>query len=320
MRFKVFAVTAMLAAAVGSQAGQTAEAGTRGVEDATRVSGNGVEGGGAKRTLAQRPDHLDLGEPSISELSRWLAAMSRITSARKCSEWTERDLIGGFLVPVRGAARLLVGMPDDEAGPGTTRIRDVERNYLVTSFTRSGAPLEGAIKIKMPRDEMQGERVCLEQLHGVAVAWPILTDDPSDVEETVEMVVREVSFAAAGEIGPSGAARATGETIATLAVSERWASMAYRQLWAHRWGVLGGMVGSIVLMTAMWMCGWAVRRVRTYARWAGVGREASAEDAERRVEGRVGDDGRTGESQEGQGKGAMRRERGGRPARIAKSR
>ena len=259
---KVFAVAAMLAAVVGGHAGETPEVSTRGAEDATRVSGNGVREAGTKRPLDRRPDHLDLGEPNVPELRRWLSAVPQPSSARKCGEWTERALRGGFLVPVRGAGRLLVGKRDDETGPGTTRIRNVERNYPVTSFRRSGAPLEGAIKIKLPHEEMQVERVCLEQLRGVPIAWPTLTDDSADVEETVEMIVQEVRFAAAGEIGPSGEAVATGETVATLALSERWVSMAHRQLKAHRWGVLGGMVGSIVLMIATSMGGWAVRRLR----------------------------------------------------------
>ena len=307
MSCKVFAVTAALAAVVGSHAGERPEAGRSDAQKATGVPDSGADEAATQRTLERRPDHLDLGEPTVPEFNRWLAALPKPVTARKCGERAERDSRAGFLVPVRGAGRLLVGKPDDGAEAGTTRIRDVERNYYVVSFTRSGAPLEGTIKIKMAHDEMQVERVCLERLLGAAVAWPTLTDDPSDVEETVEMVVLEVSFAAAGEIGPTGQAVATGETVATLALSERWVSMAMRELKAHRWGVVGGMVGSIVLMIATWLGGRAVRQLRTYSRLVGVGRKTPMESAEGRGEGHEEDDGRMDESQEEKGRGEATR-------------
>ena len=62
------------------------------------------------------------------------------------------------------------------------------------------------------------------------------------------MVVQEVRFREAAEVGSAGALVPTGDTVAMLALSERWMSMARREMRAHVWGIFGGMVGSVVLM------------------------------------------------------------------------
>ena len=249
------ALAAFLVTLASFHTDKTSHADTSAPENAPSVSkGN---------TTDQRPDHLHLVEPSPSDLRRYLQSIPMPTNPKTCEEWTPSYSIAGLLLPVVGAARLFIG--EDlgvERTESNIRIPNVQRNYAVTSFTKSGAPLVGAITIMLPSDLARQEQTCLEHLSGARIEWPSLTDDPTDVGETVGMVVQEVRFFAAAEVGPAGALVATGETVATLTLSERWMSMAYREMKAHAWGIAGGMAGSVLLMILTWTSAWAVRRFR----------------------------------------------------------
>ena len=62
-----------------------------------------------------------------------------------------------------------------------------------------------------------------------------------------EMVVRDVRFSRAAVVGADGETVETGDTVATLSVSEGWLSTAYRKLKEQIWGVLAGMAGTVLL-------------------------------------------------------------------------
>lgn len=214
-------------------------------------------------------DGLHFGELNIPELRRYLQQNVLSILATDCEEWSHLDSRVGLLLPIEGAAVLLVGKSyDSEDGGNTERIKGIERGYLVESFAKGGAPIEGQVSIKIQPDLMATERRCLEKLQDIPVRWAAIENGALQDTDTVELVVREVRFFRFGTMGTNGKGTPTGETLATLKLSESWISMAYRKARENIWGIAGGVVGSACLLLLSSTLGFLVRRLRRMKRKA----------------------------------------------------
>ena len=202
-----------------------------------------------------------------------------------CANWAEPDSQAGMLVPLPGETWLLVG-DRGEVSRGTSKwsIGNLQRKYRVISNRQSGSPRTGEIVFMVREADAEAERRCVERLRGVAVQWLNRAGDPGIVPNAGEMVVREVRFARAAEMGPAGEPVETGDTVVKLSLAEGWISMVWREMKAHRWGIAGGMVGTVLLMILTWIGGGMLRRIRKLKVLNRSNREESVEDAERQNE------------------------------------
>ena len=110
-----------------------------------------------------------------------------------CAHWAGPDSLAGMLVPLPGAAWLLVGGRGD-ARPGTDdfSIGNVQSRYPVLTFRRSGSPRVGEITFMLLKAQAEAERRCVERLRGVPVKWLNRAGDPDAVAGPAIMVVRDV--------------------------------------------------------------------------------------------------------------------------------
>ena len=149
----------------------------------------------------------------------------------------------------------------------------------MTSFRQSGSPVAGEIVVTLAKAVADRERECVERLRRIAVKW---LNWPGEDRESVaaEMVVRDVRFARAAVVGAKGDAVETGDTVAKLSLAEGWPSMIYRELKAQFWGVVAGMVGTVVLAIGTALVVRAARRFRRMRTAVRRGEEASVEKVE----------------------------------------
>lgn len=220
---------------------------------------------GPVTTEAERDEHVHILDSTLADLRRVVEGMRAPAMGTGCDHWADPGSRAGILVPVPGAARLLVGERRDVEGGMRNVSIGTQRNYPVTSFRRSGSPIAGEIVITLQKAVADAERRCMEQMRGIGVKW---LNWPGGMREPVaaEMVVRDVRFARAAVIGPEGDAVETGDTVAELTLAEGWLSMIYRELQAQFWGVVAGIVVTI-------STGLVVRAGRRFCRmWTAVRR------------------------------------------------
>lgn len=177
-----------------------------------------------------RPEHLHMLDTTMGDLRELLEGIRAPAMGSGCDHWADYRSRNGILLPMPGAVRLLVGEHWD--GPRETGDflgGKVQRKYRVKNYARSGSPLSGEIVIVLPKAVSEAERGCVERLRGVLVKWLYL---PGEEGEAVfaDMVVRDIRFARAVVVGPTGDAVATGDTVATLSLAEPWSSMVYREM------------------------------------------------------------------------------------------
>ena len=212
-----------------------------------------------ERATDEEQSGLHVPNPSVAEYRRWLRHRSprQLGLAKNCESVTHEDLRVGLLLAMPKAPMLILGQKYDlESGEKTTKIEQVRRIYEVQRFTKVGSPFQGHVTIILKPDVAGNERVCLGRLQKSSIKWVTLRDD-SDVEETIEMVVENVTFSSGGKVAASGATIPTGEIVARVTLSESWWSMAYRKSKEQIWGALLGMAGSVLLMAI----GFIVRRI-----------------------------------------------------------
>lgn len=222
---------------------------------------------GSNRDL--RTDELHFGQLTPSEIRSYFQRNVLSVLTANCDDWSHQDSRVGLLLPIEGAAVLLVGKSyASEGGGNTERIRGIERGYLLESFAKGGAPLEGQVSIKLQADLADEERRCLENLQDVPIRWAAIENGVLEEPETVELVVSEVRFFRFGTLGTDGKRTPTGETLATLKLSESWISMAYRKARENIWGIAGGAAGSACLLLLSSTLGFLVRYLRKARRQA----------------------------------------------------
>ena len=180
-----------------------------------------------------------------------------------CAHWAGPDSLVGMLVPLPGAAWLLVGGRGD-ARPGTDdfSIGNVQSRYPVLTFRRSGSPRVGEIALMLLKAHAEAERRCVERLRGVPVRWLNRAGDPDAVAGPAIMVVRDVRFRRAAVIGSAGEPVATGDIVVKLSFAEGFVSMVWREMKAQRWGIAGGLVSGVLLTILAWIGGGMFRRLR----------------------------------------------------------
>ena len=120
--------------------------------------------------------------------------------------------------------------------------------YHVERFSKAGTPLKGQMYIKLKPDVASEERACLETLREIPVRWIVPGNESIDAAETIEMFVQEVRFSREARVDSGGDTIPTGETIASVMLSESWWSMAYRRSKEQIWGAALGFAGSVFLM------------------------------------------------------------------------
>ena len=165
-----------------------------------------------------------------------------------CDHWADFDSMAGMLVPIPGAAWLLVGDRGEARGETSGwSIRNLQRKYRLIHYRRSGSPLEGEIVFLVPQADVEAERRCVEHLRGITVRWFDRAGDPDSVANAGKMTVQAVRFARAAVTGPDGESADTGDTVVKLSLTEGWISMAWREMKAQGWGIAAGMVAGILL-------------------------------------------------------------------------
>ena len=228
------------------------------------ASENGNDEGGSNDLST---DELHFGELTSSEIRRYFQRNVLSILNVNCDDWSRQDSRVGLLLPIEGAAVLLVGKSyDSEGGGNTERIRGIERGYLLESFAKGGAPLEGQVSIKLQADLADEERRCLEKLQDVPIRWAAIEKGALEKPETVELVVSEVRFFRFGTLSADGKRTPTGETLASLKLSESWISMAYRKVRENIWGIAGGAAGSACLMLLSLTVRFLIRHLRRVRR------------------------------------------------------
>ena len=233
------------------------------------------------RTGVERSEHLFVLDVTPTDLHGVIEAVRAPRTGSGCAHWAEPNLRAGMLVPFPGAAWLLVGERGDvRRGTSEWSIGNVQRKYPVLRFTRSGSPHVGEIVFTLREADAEAERRCVRRLRGIVVQWLNRADDPDIVEGAEKMVVREVRFARAAVIGLAGDPVATGNTIVKLSLAEGWMSMVWREMKAQRWGIVGGMVGSLLLTILTMIVVRMVRRFRKLKVLNRSDREESVEDAD----------------------------------------
>ena len=124
----------------------------------------------------------------------------------------------------------------------------LRKNYEVSSFTKGGSPIEGNVIVRLPASQLQPERVCLQKLVGVPIQWPLTDSEPNYAEGVVEMVVHDVQLKRETRLDGSGQKVLTGDFVVALKMSEGRIPMVFREMKAHTWGIVGGVIASALLM------------------------------------------------------------------------
>ena len=202
--------------------------------------------------------HDDFGvhvvNPGRLEFKKYIQQLPLPPVAKDCEEWEDSDSRIGMLLAVPGAASLFIGTRGEgEQQSGDANVRQIEKNYEVSSFTKGGSPLEGNLDVRLPASQMEAEMVCLQKLVGVPIQWPLVDGVPNYAEGIVEMVVRDVQFKREARLDGSGRQILTGAFVARLQMAEGRISMVFRQMKAHFWGIVGGVIGSALLMALTFM-------------------------------------------------------------------
>ena len=243
-------------------------------------------------TGVERSESLHVLDATPTDLRGIIETLRAPRTGSGCANWADPDSLAGILVPLPGAAWLLVGDSGD-ASRGTSEwsIGDLQRKYRVIRYSRSSSPLAGEIVFMVREADAEAERRCVRRLRGVAVQWLHRAGDPGIVPNAGKMVVREVRFARAAVIGPAGEPVATGDTVVKLSLAEGWIWMAWREMKAQRWGIAVGVVVGVLLtiltiltrtltrIGAGMLC--RIRKLKVLNR---SNREESVEDAERQNE------------------------------------
>ena len=275
---------AALAACVMCCASESANAGDSNAGDGAYPAdstGNLVK----TRTGVERSEPLFVLDAMPADLHGVIEAVRAPRTGSGCDHWADPDSRAGMLVPLLGAAWLLVGERGGvRRGTSEWSIENLQRKYPVIRFTQSGSPVAGEIVFTLREAVAEAERRCARRLRGVVVQWLNRAAGPDIVEGAGKMVVREVKFARAAVIGPAGDPVATGDTVVKLSLVEGWTSMVYRKMKAQLWGIVGGMGGSLLLTIFTVIVVRGVRRVRKLKVLDRSGHQKSVEEAERKSE------------------------------------
>ena len=255
------ALVSALAACVMCYASASGNTGDSNVGDGVHLAdstGNLVK----TRTGIERSEPLFVLDATPEDLHGVMASVRAPRTGSGCAHWADPDSRAGILIPLPGAAWLLVGERGDE-GRGTSEwsIGNAQRKYPVIRFTQSGSPVVGEIVLMLREADAEAERRCVGSLRGIVVQWLNRAGDPNNVDGAGKMVVREVKFARAAVVGPAGDPVATGDTVVKLALAEGWTSMVYREMKEQRWGIAGGVVAGVLLTILTRIGGGILRRV-----------------------------------------------------------
>ena len=194
---------------------------------------------------------LHVANPNTSQFRRWLRTRSprELGLSISCESIAPDALQAGLLLAMPQIGVLILGRNyGAEDKKGNTKIENLTRIYEVQRFHKSGSPYEGSLIVVLKQDIAENERICLEALTNSEIRWVTVRDAESESEETVDMKVKDVKFSRAGKIEDSGATIPTGETVATITLTEGWWSMAYRKSTEQVWGAILGIIGSVLLM------------------------------------------------------------------------
>ena len=247
----------------------------------TDSTGNSVK----TTTGVERSESLYVLDATPTDLHGIIETVRAPRTGSGCAHWADTDSRVGMLVPLPGAAWLLVGERGGvRQGTSEWSIGNLQRKYPMIRFTRSGSLLAGEIVFTLREADAEAERRCVGRLRGLVVQWLNRAGDPDVVENGGKMVVREVRFARAAVIGPAGYPVATGDTVVKLSLAEGWISMVYREMKAQRWGIAGGMVAGVLLTILTKIGGGMLRRVRKLKVLDRSDREESVEEPECKIE------------------------------------
>ena len=228
------------------------------------LRGGDFHSGASYAAALEHIDGLYLSNPTRADLRRLLQAQAPTQAQADCNDWADLDSRAALFAPVAASGLLLVGEAD---GPlvnvGAIDIRNLVRLYAVANFTKSGRPLNGAMTVKIPHNQLDELQSCLHLLPGTPVAWPSSPYDPTDIGYPVKMLVDSVEFSRDATVDSAGQVTPTGDWIAKLKLSESWISMANREIMEHAWGIVGGIAGSIFLMGTTALLRRTVPRLRT---------------------------------------------------------
>ena len=229
--------------------------------DGAAASERGKSEKSQEQTKFHEIDGLHLLNPSPTEFRRFLQQRFPNETKKECNSWSNYDSRVGLLIAIEGASLLLIGESyGPKVGGNEENISGIEQQYFVENFAKGGAPLEGQISIKLRPNLVREERACLEKLRDISIRWATVEKGAINTENTVEMVVQGVQFSRVGRLEPSGVMSPTGETLATLTLSESWMSMVCRKMKEQIWGAALGFAGSVCLMAF----GLVIRRLLWY--------------------------------------------------------
>ena len=154
--------------------------------------------------------------------------MIAATWANRCEAWSRCDRRVARLLTTTSPPVLIVGQRRT-AESGVSRIAP-EKTYAVYDVSRAGVPLEGSISVKVPLGDFRSQRACLRKLRGVSIDWIDFDPVSQELHPAIRMVVEEVRFNPLGKRQNAGLrVIPTGETLATLKVSETWTSLIRRR-------------------------------------------------------------------------------------------
>ena len=165
-----------------------------------------------------------------------------------CSDWSQDEARVVAVLSLGQREELWIG--EEYSDDGGLGVVGLQRMYEIEDFSKSGPPLQGSIKVRLPTPEMDVERVCFRKLIGLQVRGDNSNEDGVYGGDRWSMTITAVEF---GTLVRPAALQAekvpTGETQALLKMSEGLAAMALRKSVEHLWA----LPGSFALMVA-----WAV--------------------------------------------------------------
>ena len=140
------ALVAALAACVMCCASESANAGDSNAGDGAYPAdstGNLVK----TRTGVERSEPLFVLDAMPADLHGVIEAVRAPRTGSGCDHWADPDSRAGMLVPLLGAAWLLVGERGGvRRGTSEWSIENLQRKYPVIRFTQSGSPVAGEIE------------------------------------------------------------------------------------------------------------------------------------------------------------------------------
>lgn len=220
-----------------------------------------------------------------TDLHRLIEGVRAPPTGSGCAHWPGPDSLAGMLVPLPGAAWLLVG-GRGVARPGTDDFSsgNVQRRYPVLTSRRSGFPRVGEIALMVLKAQAAAERRCVERLRGIPVRWLNRAGDRDAFAGPAIMVVRDVEIRRAAVTGSAREPVATGDMVVVLSFAEGFMSMVWREMKAQRWGIAGGLVSGVLLTILTWVGGGMLRKLRKLKIRNRSARETSVHDTEQQGE------------------------------------